>query len=394
MEGMRLGSLFDGSGGFPLAGTFCGIEPVWASEIEPYPLKVTAKRFPQMQQLGDVTKIDGAAIPKVDIITFGSPCQDLSVAGAQKGIHEGERSSLFFEAVRIIKEMRASDGSASGSDDHRRPRFAVWENVPGAFSSNKGEDFRAVLQALCEVVDPDAAVPQPEKGKWSKAGCIVGDGYSVAWRVYDAQYWGVPQRRKRIYLIADFASERAGEILLESEGVCGDSEASGEAREGTAEDAEGSAGGSCLFEPRSLMEENWSEQSVKNALRAEASKSSHVVVGSFMGGQGAKAGGIGYSEEASPTLRSAPSGTNTTPDVVYCLQGNGIGRADTAGCNGCGWRIGGGVHPKHDRQTCSSVFCMTVGSFMQVCTDAAPTLMARDYKDPPVLIWEVERDME
>lgn len=238
MKGMTLGSLFDGSGGFPLAGAMNGMTPVWASEIEPYPLRVTAARFPDMKQLGDVTKIDGAAIDPVDVITFGSPCQDLSVAGKQTGIHDGKRSSLFFEAVRIIREMR-------GATNGKYPRFAVWENVPGAFSSNKGADFRAVLQALCEIADPDAAVPEPPKGKWAKAGCIVGDGYSIAWRVYDAQYWGVPQRRKRIYLVADFGSERAGEILFEREGVRGDSAQGGEAREGTADDAAGGAGGGC-----------------------------------------------------------------------------------------------------------------------------------------------------
>ena len=237
MKGMTLGSLFDGSGGFPLAGAMNGMTPVWASEIEPYPLKVTAARFPCMKQLGDVTKIDGSSIDPVDVITFGSPCQDLSVAGKQTGIHDGKRSSLFFEAVRIIREMR-------GATNGKYPRFAVWENVPGAFSSNKGADFRAVLQALCEVGGEAVPVPEPPKGKWAKAGCVVGDGYSLAWRVYDAQYWGVPQRRKRIYLVADFGSERAGEILFEREGVRGDTAQGGEAREGAAEDAEGSAGGS------------------------------------------------------------------------------------------------------------------------------------------------------
>ena len=160
---MTLGSLFDGSGGFPLAGVLNGITPVWASEIEPYPLKVTAQRFPDMVQLGDVTKIDGTKIEPVDIITFGSPCQDLSVAGKQLGIHDGERSNLFFEAIRIIKEMRrATDG--------KYPRFAVWENVPGAFSSNKGEDFRSVLQAFASVCQDGLDVPRPPKGKWSHAG--------------------------------------------------------------------------------------------------------------------------------------------------------------------------------------------------------------------------------
>lgn len=237
---MTLGSLFDGSGGFPLAGIINGIKPLWAAEIEPYPISVTKARFPGMKHLGSVLDINGAEVAPVDVITFGSPCQDLSIAGKQKGIHDGERSNLFFEAIRIIKEMRSHDGTNSGTVDHIRPRFAVWENVPGAFSSNKGQDFRAVLQAFCEVCDPAAYVPEPAKCKWGKAGCIVGNGYSIAWRVYDAQFWGVPQRRKRIYLIADFASERAGEILFEREGLRGDIAEGGTAWEGVAPDAQGS----------------------------------------------------------------------------------------------------------------------------------------------------------
>ena len=318
---MRLGSLFDGSGGFPLAGSLHGITPVWASEIEPYPMRVTAKRFPCMKQLGDVTKINGAEIEPVDIVTFGSPCQDLSVAGVQKGIHEGERSSLFFEAIRIIKEMRENDRATGRTVGHVRPRFAVWENVPGAFSSNKGRDFQAVLQAFCGVCDEAAVVPEPPKGKWNPAGCIVGDGYSIAWRVYDAQYWGVPQRRKRIYLVADFASERAGEILFEQESVRGHSAQSGEAREAAAGDAEGSVGGGCFA---------WTYRGRDGACNVEMQED------------------VGY------CLRE-PSGGGSQPNIVYALQGNAIDRADTAGCNGCGWRIGGGVHPQHDRQTCGRI---------------------------------------
>ena len=337
---MKLGSLFDGSGGFPLAGLMNGIEPVWSSEIEPYPMKVTAARFPNMVQLGDVTKIKGAEIEPVDVITFGSPCQDLSVAGKQAGIHDGERSNLFFEAVRIIKEMREHDRNTGRADEYLRPRFAVWENVPGAFSSNKGADFQAVLQALCEVADPCVSVPAC--GKWQKAGCIVGDGYSVAWRVYDAQFWGVPQRRKRIYLVADFASERAGEILFKSEGVCRDSAQGGETREGTAADAEGSFGGNgklglidsiggqaergwignhsptlkachcksapvLIFEPASVMEENWVARDVKNALRASESKSSHAVVYAVEGNtidRNSNKNGKGWGERVAPTLNT------------------------------------------------------------------------------------------
>lgn len=223
---MTLGSLFDGSGGFPLAGCIVGIKPLWSSEIEKYPLSVTAKRFPGVKQLGDVTKINGAEIEPVDIITFGSPCQDLSIAGKRAGIHDGERSNLFFHATRIIEEMREHDRSTGRSDVDVRCRYAVWENVPGAFSSNKGEDFRSVLQELCRIGKQDIEVPAPAKGKWTHAGCIMGTCFSVAWRLYDAQFWGVPQRRKRIYLIADFAGERAGEILFKCQSVSGDTEPS------------------------------------------------------------------------------------------------------------------------------------------------------------------------
>lgn len=242
---MTLGSLFDGSGTCPLAATMCGIKPVWASEIEPYPIRVTRKNFPEMQHLGDITKINGAEIEPVDIVTFGSPCQDLSAAGAQKGLVEGKRSCLFFEAIRIICEMREATHG-------KYPRYAVWENVPGAFSSNQGRDFLEVLRAFVRAAGGNNAdVPEPErKGKtdrlaWRNAGCIVGDGYSIAWRVLDAKDWGVPQRRKRIYLVCDFTGGRAGEILFKREGLLGDFKACGEARQEDSGDAVGSAGGDC-----------------------------------------------------------------------------------------------------------------------------------------------------
>ncbi len=176
---LTLGSLFDGSGGFPLAGLLAGVRPVWASEIEPFPIRVTTKRLPYVKHLGDINGIHGDGIEPVDIITFGSPCTDMSVAGKRAGLG-GKQSSLFYEAVRIIKEMRcATDG--------KYPRFIVWENVPGAFSSNKGEDFRCVLEEVCSVKDEGVSVPGPPKGKWPNAGEIVGDGYSVAFRQIDAQ---------------------------------------------------------------------------------------------------------------------------------------------------------------------------------------------------------------
>ena len=210
---MKLISLFDGSGGFPLAGIICGIEPIAASEVEPYPIAVTRSRFPSMKHLGDVSKVSGAVIEPADIITFGSPCQDLSVAGKRAGLG-GERSGLFMEAIRIIKEMRNATGN-------RYPAYAIWENVPGAFSSNKGEDFRVVLEEFVRICEPTAEMPPVGKGGWPYADIIMGDGWSIAYRTFDAQYWGVPQRRRRIYLVADFRGERAGKILFESEGVSG-----------------------------------------------------------------------------------------------------------------------------------------------------------------------------
>lgn len=210
-----------------------------------------------MKHLGDITLIHGNEIEPVDCIIGGSPCQDLSVAGKRAGL-SGERSGLFMEQIRIVKEMRKRYG---------KPRYMVWENVPGAFSSNSGEDFRAVLEEIAKITDETAVIPRPPKGKWSYAGCIMGDGWSVAWRTHDAQYWGVPQRRRRIALVADFGGESAPEILFERESVSRDSEPGGETREESAASLENSAG-----------------------------------------------------------------------NTVWCLQGNGIDRADTAGCNGRGWR--------------------------------------------------------
>ena len=209
-----------------------------------------------MKHLGDITLIHGNEIEPVDCIIGGSPCQDLSVAGKRAGL-SGERSGLFMEQIRIVKEMRNRYG---------KPRYMVWENVPGAFSSNSGEDFRAVLEEITKIADETAVIPRPPKGKWSYAGCIMGDGWSVAWRTHDAQFWGVPQRRRRIALVADFGGESAPEILFECESLSRDSESGGETREGTAASLE-----------------------------------------------------------------------NSTGNTVWCLQGNGIDRADTAGCNGRGW---------------------------------------------------------
>lgn len=244
----KLGSLFDGIAGFPASAEKHGIKPVWASEIEAFPISVSKKHFPNMSHLGDIAKINGAEIEPVDVISFGSPCQDLSVAGKQKGFgkcvrykpaniawlvpsrvkkqglklrrySQPTRSGLFKQAIRIIREMR-------GATNGEYPRFAIWENVPGAFTSNKRQDFRAVLEEIME-----AEIPMPKSGKWANAGMVRGNGRSLAWRVLDAQYWGVPQRRRRISLVADFRGQCAGQILFEPQGLLGDTEESGKARE-------------------------------------------------------------------------------------------------------------------------------------------------------------------
>ena len=242
---LTLGSLFDGSGTFPMMAMLSGIVPVWKSEIEPFPIAVTEKRLPFVKHLGDINSVNGAEIEPVDIITFGSPCTDLSVAGKRQGLN-AERSGLFFQAIRIIKEMR-------GATNGKYPRFAVWENVTGAFSSNGGEDFRCVLEEFCKIKDADLSVPKPEK--WTKAGEIMGENFSVAYRTFDAQYWGVPQRRMRVYLVADFEGGCASKILFESEGMSGYSAESFRAWQETAQSF-----GNCSEETGSgLMFENHSQ---------------------------------------------------------------------------------------------------------------------------------------
>lgn len=228
-------SLFSGSGGFELAGSIFGIRPIWASEIEPFPILVTTKNFPEMKHLGDINKLNGADLEPVTIIAGGSPCQDMSIAGKREGL-DGSRSNLFREQIRIIKEMRESDRAAGRTGTQIRPRYMVWENVPGAFSSNKGKDFQAVLQEIVSITDEESNVPLPPKGKWQTAGCIMGDHFTIAWRVLDAQYWGVPQRRKRIYLVADFGGNTAPKILFEREGLSGNFTESREAWQRTAGD--------------------------------------------------------------------------------------------------------------------------------------------------------------
>lgn len=210
---LTLGSLFDGSGGFPLAAKLAGIRPVWASEIEPFPIRVTTKRIPEMIHVGSITEIHGDELPPVDIITFGSPCQNLSMAGNRDGLN-GQKSSLFFEAIRIIKEMREKTNG-------QYPKFILWENVAGAFSSNNGKDFREVLQQIFNITEGNtAAIPQSET--WNNSGAILGNNCSITWRLFDAQFWGVPQRRRRIFLMADFGGGgRFNPVLFEPKGMYG-----------------------------------------------------------------------------------------------------------------------------------------------------------------------------
>lgn len=304
-----IGSLFDGSGGFPLAAFMCGGVPVWASEIEPYPIAVTKSRFPYVKHLGDVSKIKGNEIDPVDVVSFGSPCQDLSVAGLRKGLkHEDNgddettRSGLFMEAVRIIKEMReATDG--------RYPTFAIWENVPGAFNSNKGEDFRIVLEELVKIVEPSTFMPAVPKNGWSYADCYVGDGWSLAYRVFDAQYWGVPQRRRRIYLVVDFGGERALEILFKRESLRG------------------------YFEEGRTPWEGFTSDAERSAVSDDSERNSIVIFDARGNGEG----------DISPTITGDHNNritdyTSVVVEPTYIIDGDKLGKAERAGGSGLGVR--------------------------------------------------------
>ena len=499
MNNLTLGSLFDGSGGFPLGGLISGITPVWASEIEPFPIRVTTKRLPFMKHYGDISQMDGGKIEPVDIITFGSPCTDMSVAGRRAGL-EGQQSVLFYQAIRIIKEMR-------GATNGKYPKYIVWENVPGAFSSNGGEDFKAVLEAVIGVAEPDTQVPMPEKNRWPYADCYMGDGWSVAYRVLDAQFWGVPQRRKRIYLVADFAGGRAFDILFKSEGLSGysaESFRSWQRTAGSAADRTGTAS-LCLNDQGGQRMDVTDD--VTATLRAEAHHPPCVLESAgFCTEHSAKSRSIGYEEETSPTLRAGVvpaavalenhptdsrvkiaedgkvqtltsrmgTGGGNVPLVMKIRSGcegggkgpliqtdksatlscnndqtlfepkaygicskesnamksdnphSGIYEAETSrtidgnggnpGCNQGGIAVvesyaiqgsmigrngkngpqGDGINEDVsftlntvDRH---AVYAMTTGSFTQVAEDKAPTVLARDYKDPTAVCYGIGRD--
>ena len=364
---MTLGSLFDGIGGWLLAARHAGVTPVWASEIEPFPCSVTARHFPGVKQLGDITQINPDEIEPVDIVCAGSPCQDLSVAGKRKGL-DGERSGLFHTAINIVRRMRERTAG-------EYPRLFVWENVPGAFSSNRGMDFQAVLEEIGE-----SEIPIPQGNRWAPAGLVQCPGAEIAWRVLDAQYWGVPQRRRRIFLVADFAADdrRAGEILFEPEGMCGDPEtgekAGKEATRGTEDCARTSSDAVMPFDTTQIT-------SPLNGNRPRYGSPCHPLCASahipavviktagFIDKVAPSAGSIGYAEELAPTLlagkemhvaiygiqhrddvirpikdgiiptltaRMGTGGHNVPIVNAYCIAGNTIDRKLQNGANGKG----------------------------------------------------------
>jgi len=292
---MTLGSLFDGIGGFPLAAVRVGIKPVWASEIEKAPVSITKRHFPDMRHLGDITKLDGGGIEPVDIITFGSPCQDLSITGRRAGLG-GQRSGLFMQAVRIVKEMRNATRESY-------PARIVWENVPGAFSTNGGGDFQTVIEEIARIAEAGVSIPRPAAG-WLSAGAVMGDCWSLAWRVLDAQYWGVPQHRRRIFLVADFTGRCAGEILFKPESGTGDFEAGEKKREGAAGNF-GSGSEQYVVDIRHSSD------------RIQMNPETAVTLLSQGDGDGAKTG-----------LYCLP--------VAYCIVGNTIDRTAKSGGNGIG----------------------------------------------------------
>ena len=419
----KLGSLFDGSGGFPLAGALCGIEPCWAAEVEPYPIAVTRSRFdgeavtplrmvlqhnfPNMKlllhHLGDVSKVHGGEVEPVDIVTFGSPCQDLSVAGKRAGLkHEANgdeettRSGLFMEAVRIIKEMRAATNG-------EYPTFALWENVPGAFSSNKGEDFRTVLEELIRIVEPHAVMPDVPRAGWAHADSYTGNGWSLAYRVFDAQYWGVPQRRRRIYLVVDFRGERAREVLFEREGVRGYfaqgrtpwQDLAGDAQNGAGADdstRESAGDGIAVVEPikcydigeaRLRTPSEYTEKSPTLTARCGTGGNNvpAVVYDARGNGDGEVVSTLTGDHENRITDYSAVVVEN---QPVYCLQGNGIDRADTAGCNGKGWKQDTAYTLNTIDRHATAYTMQGFGDYKNC--EVASGLKARDYKDATDLV--------
>lgn len=416
---LTLGSLFDGSGGFPLAATLTGIKPLWASELEPFCVRVTTKRFPNVKHLGDINHIKGAEIEPVDIITFGSPCQNLSIAGNRKGL-DGSQSSLFHQAIRIIKEMREA------TNDHY-PKYIVWENVCGAFSSNQGEDFKSVLESIIQITDETVTLTRPKK--WENAGEIMGTDNSIAWRVLDAQYWGVPQRRKRIFLVADFTGGRASKILFESEGLSGYSHESFQAWQ----NATDCLGASTDFTSQFCLNDHGGQrmdvtENITTTLRASAGKTplvfenhgqdsrykgpldkANTISATYGTGgnnqpfvieEGFKTfdvrqtsdGTINtrnhcYETDTARTIDQSGNqpGTNQGGIAVVAVQGSVIGRKDENGPQGSGvnedvsFTLNTVDHYAVAYSSCKN------SHFTSATEEVTGTLVASDYKDPPLV---------
>lgn len=389
-----------------------------------------------MKHLGDITKMNGFSAPPVDVITFGSPCQDLSVAGKRAGL-AGERSGLFMEAVRIIKEMREATNG-------QYPKYAVWENVPGAFSSNKGEDFRAVLEELARIKKADVSIPRPDNSKWAKSGLITGNDWSIAWRTMDAQYWGVPQRRLRISLVLDLTGWCAGEILFEPESLRGHFAPSitpGQATAGTVENGAGTADRAFTLKIRSGCEGGGKGALVQTEKSATLSTLQDQTL--FVA---EPPNAYSFDSLASNSMKSsnphsvcreveiAKTLDTSLPDPAknqggiaiveptFCIQGNTIDRADTAGANGTGVKedvcytlntidrpavafaldcrnmtaneelsatlqakSNGGQSLNYINPVC---YAATTEPNMVICDDCSPAIRSRDYKDPNIVCYD------
>ena len=374
---LTLGSLFDGSGGFPLAAIKSGIKPLWASEVEPFPIRVTQKNLPQVKHLRDIKDIDGGEITPVDIISFGSPCQDLSIAGKRQGL-EGEKSNLFYEAIRVIKEMRCKTGG-------KYPRYILWENVPGAFSSNKGEDFRCVLEEITRIKNSSVSISKPNK--WKYAGEIMGDGFSIAWRVLDAKYFGVPQRRRRIFLVAVFGGRGAREILFDTKSLPRDFRKSKEEREGNSKTTKGGLNKTiCLNDQGGERMDFYSDES--GTLRASGGIAPFVFENHSQDSRYK-----GPLKETQTLASNLGQGGNNQPFVVYDIRQTSentknerhniyecdISRTiDTSGNTPT--RNQGGVAILED------IYSMSKNSFFTTADkNVTSPLLATDYKDPPLV---------
>lgn len=365
---LTLGSLFDGLGGWQIAAVRAGVKPIFSSEIEKFPLALTKVRFPNTKQLGDVTKIDGTKIEAPDILTAGSPCQNLSVAGNREGL-KGEQSGLFRDSIRLVRQLRMSTGGG-------QPRFFVWENVPGAFTSGseRGADFRAVLESIAET-----DIPMPKDGRWAAAGMVQCPKCEIAWRTLDAQFWGVPQRRKRIFLVADFAAtdRRAGKILFVEPSLSGNTEQSRETRKD-------------ITETTKISTENakWGGiYDVRISSNGTVNHRAHC-----------------YETKLCRSLDTHAPDPNTNhggPAIIYDMtHADDVVRESKGKTFTLNARMGTGGNqipilteniPKEIMSTMGGQMCWTTSkaSFMTNFTeDKAQTLVATDWKDAPVLVTE------